>query len=177
MTVKQSFKRFLLTSFLMEVVAIAATAGVFYFIYMGTMVSNDLEINNLKSKFESLQTQERDAIEFLDKIESSSDEKKRNVIRKKPLEAKTVAMLKKISSIQPHFEFTFLKTGLDDKYVNLAHIHFNITLKDKTLDNVFYGIYGKILEKAFSKIQSKKIRELVKISDREYKIIYKKDYI
>jgi len=177
MTIKQNLKRFVLTSILFEITTIIVTAGVFYSIYITNKLSNDAIINNLESTYERLQAEEKGALQFLNTIEQSSDEKKRNVVRRVGLEKKIIKMLSKISEIQPYFKFQFKKIDLDNRYVNIAHIHIKVKLKDAKLGDQFYVIYSKILEKAFSKIQGKKFRSIERIGLKEYKIIYKKDYI
>lgn len=177
MTIKQNLKRFIITSVLVEITTLFVTAGIFYSLYLTKKISNDAKLNELTTKYERLVAEEKGAFQYLNSIESSSDEKKRNVIRKITFEKKTEKLLEKISESQPYFYFNFDKIELDDKYVNVAHVFFKVKLKDESLDDSFYNIYGKILENAFYKIKSKKFRELVKIDKNTWKIVYKKDYI
>lgn len=177
MTIKQNLKRFFITSVLISSTTIIGAVGVYYSLYFSKNIQNKATIDSLKSKYNNLLAQETSAKNFLDQIENSSDEKKRNFIKTVNLEQDTIPLLLKISESNDYFNFKLNKIELDSKYVNVANIYIDLELKDKSLDDQFYLVYGKILEFSFDKIKNNKIRELVKINNKQYKIVYKKEYI
>lgn len=177
MTIKQDLKRFFLTSMLVSVGTTLGTAVVFYSLYVSKNLEYEVSLNNVKSKYDQLIAQEKSAQNYLNQIENSSNEKKRNVIRVVALEQELLPIIEKVSEANPYFNFKFNKINLDSQYVNVAHIIVDLELKDKDLGEEFYAIYGKILETAFLKIKNNKVRELIKINDKQYEIVYKKEYI
>lgn len=177
MTIKQNLKRFFITSVLISSTTIIGAVGVYYSLYFSKNIQNKATIDSLKSKYNNLLAQETSAKNFLDQIENSSDEKKRNFVKVINLEQDAIPLLAKISESNDYFDLKLNKIELDSRYVNVAHIFIDLDLKDKNLGNEFYNIYGKIFELAFQKIKNDKIRELVKINDKQYKVVYKKEYI
>lgn len=177
MTIKQNLKRFFISSMLVSVGTTIGTAVVFYSLYASRNLEYNVALNNIKSQYNGLVAQEKSAQNFLDQIENSSDEKKRNVIRVVSLEQEIQPIIEKASESNPYFDFTLNKINLDNQYVNVAHIIIDLKLKDEELGDEFYSIYGKILEEAFSRIKNKNLRELIKINDKQYEIVYKKEYI
>lgn len=177
MTIKQNLKRFFATSVLISVGTTLTTVVVFYSLYVSKNLEYSVGLNNIKSQYNNLVAQEKSAQNFLDKIENSSDEKKRNVIRVVSLESEINPIIAKVSESNPYFDFSLNKINLDSQYVNVARIVVDLKLKDDELGDEFYAIYGKILEEAFLRIKSNNLRELIKINDKQYEIVYKKEYV
>lgn len=177
MTIKQNLKRFFITSVFISSVVTIGVVGVYASLYLSKQSKVEADINMVKNKYESLLAQEIEAENYVNQIENSSDEKKRNVVRVVPLEQDATPIIKKVSEVNPYFEFKLNRIDLDPNYVNVANIYIDLELKDKELDDTFYLIYGKIIEKAFEKVKNNKIRDLIKVNDKQYKIVYKKDYL
>lgn len=177
MTIKQNLKRFFITSVLISSVVTLGTIGIYVSLYISKSSKGENDINVVKNRYNSLVKQETEADSYVNQIENSSDEKKRNIVKVVYLEQDAILIIKKVSEVNPYFDISLNRIDLDQNYVNVANIYVDLQLKDKELDDSFYSIYGKIVEKAFDKVKNNKIRELIKVNDKQYKIVYKKDYL
>lgn len=177
MTIKQNLKRFFITSVLISSVVTLGTIGIYVSLYISKSSKGENDINVVKNRYNSLVKQETEADSYVNQIENSSDEKKRNIVKVVYLEQDAILIIKKVSEVNPYFDISLNRIDLDQSYVNVANIYVDLQLKDKELDDSFYSVYGKIVEKAFDKIKNNKIRELIKVNDKQYKIVYKKDYL